>query len=326
MKKVMGLKWAVIVSVTAFILIIDQSCNNESQETKVVTSTTDSAALAIEKGRYLAHYVSGCIDCHSQRDFNQFSGPIVPGSEGMGGEVFDEKFGIPGVVYARNITPDTTYGIGNWTDDEIAMAITRGISKRGDTLFPIMPYAHYNAMSRGDIYSIIAYIRTLKPVNEKNKDRKLFIPMSAAYPPLQSNDLASNQKPPVSEMLQYGGYMVNAAACMDCHTPMEKGRFVMEKMFAGGFTFDMGKFKVVSANITPDSTTGIGKWTEAMFVEKFKSYKNPVNIRTDPGKKNSIMPWTLFAQLDEFDLKAMYRYLRTITPVQNAIVKHPGVE
>src|SRR5688572_2713750 len=117
------------------------ACNNtEEISTATPADTEDSVKKMVDRGRYLANYVSLCIDCHSQRDFNQFSGPLVPGTEGMGGEVFNEKLGIPGVLYAKNITPDTANGIGNWSDDEVARAITRGIAKDGDTLFPLMPY------------------------------------------------------------------------------------------------------------------------------------------------------------------------------------------
>src|ERR1043165_8965177 len=58
----------------------------------------------IERGRYLAHSVTVCIDCHSTRDWSKFSGPIVPGTLGKGGEKFDQQFGFPGVYYSRNIT------------------------------------------------------------------------------------------------------------------------------------------------------------------------------------------------------------------------------
>ena len=58
-------------------------------------------------------------------------------------------------------------GIGTWTDDEILRAVTQGISKNGDTLFPLMPYMSYNRMAKDDLLSIIAYIRTLKPIKNK---------------------------------------------------------------------------------------------------------------------------------------------------------------
>jgi hypothetical protein len=312
------LSLAAIFAAGAFVI----SCNS-NDNTSGKNADKDSTKLMAERGKYLAHYVCGCIDCHSQRDYTKFSGLIVPGSEGKGGEVFNEIYAIPGVVFARNITPDTVNGIGKWTDDDIIKAMTRGISKNGDTLFPIMPYPHYNQMSKEDIHSIVAYIRTLKPNNHKVPERFLSIPMIMAYPPLPSNSLENNIKPDVTNMVKYGAYVVNSAACMDCHTPMAKGKYKMEELFSGGFKFNLGTFIANSANITPDTATGIGKWTEEMFLDKFKNYRDPVHYVAIPGKVNSIMPWSLFSKMDDFDIKAIYRYLQTVKPVKHFVEKYP---
>jgi mono/diheme cytochrome c family protein len=321
MKNNINLIYAGFIAIFAIeTLIISCNSNNSNSVNEL---KADSVKMRTERGKYLANYVSGCIDCHSQRDYTKFSGLIVPGSEGKGGEVFNEIYAIPGVVFARNITPDTINGIGNWTDEELVRAITRGIRKNGDTLFPIMPYHHYNQMSKEDIYSIITYIRTLQPNNNKVPERYLSVPVSVAYPPLASNSLDDNIKPDVSDMVKYGAYVVNSAACMDCHTPMENGKYNMDKLFAGGFTFNLGTFVANTANITPDSATGIGKWTEEMFLDKFKHYRDPAVYVSNPGKINSIMPWSLFSKMDDFDIKAMYRYLRTIKPVNNLVEKYP---
>lgn len=315
-----GLCLAVLFTMFSFFI----SCNNSGENKEAAaTGNADSVKKVIDRGRYLAHHVALCMDCHSHRDFNQFSGPPVEGTEGIGGDAFDQKIGVPGIIYARNITPDTVNGIGKWTDDEIARAITRGISKNGDTLFPLMPYPHYNTMSRADVYSIIAYIRTLKPNSNKVADRKLMMPVSMMYPPLRSASLDSNIRPDVSDIVKYGAYMWNASACMDCHTPMDKGQFVMSKMMAGGRTFDLGSFVVTTPNITADTATGIGKWTEQMFLDKFKNYRDRAAYSANPGKNNSIMPWTMYANMDEFDLKAIYRFLQTLPPVNNKIEKYP---
>lgn len=310
----------VVAIIALFALFV--SCNNNESNT---TKTADKEALKqqLERGKYLAHHVSGCIDCHSQRDYTKFSGLIVPGSEGKGGEVFNEIYSIPGVVFAKNITPDTVNGIGKWTDEDIVKAITRGVSKNGDTLFPVMPYHHYNQMSKDDIYSIIAYIRTLKPNSNKVPERYLSVKASEFYPTLVSNSLDDNIKPDVSDMVKYGAYVVNSAVCLDCHTPMEKGKYNMDKAYAGGFKFNLGTFIANTANITPDSLTGIGKWTEEMFLEKFRNYRDPAHYVSNPGKVNSIMPWSLFAQMEDFDIKAIYRYLRTVKPVNNYVEKYP---
>lgn len=318
-KKIVSLFIFFVVVLTFFSFLI--SCNNNETGSTAKAGDEDSAKIA--RGDYLTHHVSGCIDCHSQRDYKKFSGVIKAGTEGMGGEVFNEIYAVPGVVFARNITSDTVNGIGKWTDAEIINAITKGISKNGDTLFPIMPYAHYNQMSKDDIFSIIACLRTLKPNSNKVPERLLSIPLSAVYPQLQSTSLENNIKPAVTDIVKYGGYMVNIASCMDCHTPMEKGKFDMTKLFSGGFTFNMGSFVVNSANITSDTATGIGKWTEEMFLDKFKACRDPAKYASNPGKINSIMPWSLFAGMDDYDLTAIYRYLQTIPPITNKVEKYP---
>lgn len=300
------------------------SCNNNDETNNTNTvSKQDSVKKMLANGDYLVNHVTRCLTCHSERNFNQFSGPVVPGTEGMGGYEFGKNYYVPGVVYAKNITPDTVNGIGKWTDEQVARAITRGINKDGDTLYSMMPYRHFNQMSKDDVYSIIAYLRTLKPNNNKVPARKLSVRMSGIYPSLASTSLNDNVKPDVLKMVNYGGYMVTSAACMDCHTPMVNGQYVNDKKFAGGVKFDMGTFVANSANLTPDSATGIGKWSEAMFLDKFKLYRDPGTYSSNPGKNNSIMPWSEFANMDDFDIKAIYRYLRTMPPVNNMVVKYP---
>ncbi|MBU1678356.1 MAG: cytochrome C, partial [Bacteroidetes bacterium] len=107
----------------------------------------------IERGKYLANHVMVCMDCHSTRDWNLFSGPPLAGTEGKGGEVFDQKIGFPGKYIASNITP---YNLGNWTDGEIFRAITTGVSKDGTALFNIMPHPNYGKLDEDDIKSVIA--------------------------------------------------------------------------------------------------------------------------------------------------------------------------
>lgn len=80
----------------------------------------------VARGEYLANHVTVCIDCHSKRDWSRFSGPPLDGTFGMGGDVFDQKVGFPGVFYARNITPE---GIGRYTDGELFRLITTGVTK-----------------------------------------------------------------------------------------------------------------------------------------------------------------------------------------------------
>jgi mono/diheme cytochrome c family protein len=303
------------------------ACSDANNETQIAAATVnkDSIDKVVKRGEYLAVHVSLCMDCHSKRDLSKYSGPIVPGSEGMGGEIFDQRhIGIPGTVYAKNITPDPETGIGTWTDEEILRAITQGISKKGDTLFPIMPYPHFNHMAKDDLLSIIAYLRTLKPLKNKIQARQLLIPISAAYPAQAlAPSVDGNVRPPASDRVQYGAYLANASACADCHTQQGQHGPDFSKMFAGGFTFDMEVFKVTSANLTSDSTTGLGTWTEERFMNKFNGYRDEKAYSFNPGKQNTIMPVTAYALMTDDDLKAIFAYLKTLKPIKNQIEKYP---
>lgn len=132
-------------------------------------------AERIERGRYLANNVALCMDCHSTRDFSKYSGPIKPGTEGMGGEVMGREMGLPGIIPVKNITPAA---LGNWTDGEIIRALTSGLNKHGEALFPIMPYPNFIQMSEEDLYAIVAYIRTLKPIENEVGEKELDFPVN----------------------------------------------------------------------------------------------------------------------------------------------------
>lgn len=274
----------------------------------------------LSRGEYLANHVVGCVDCHSVRDFSRFAGPVDRAAAGQGGELFGSQLGFPGEYYAPNITP---YGIGNWTDGEVFRAITSGVSKDGHALFPIMPYPHFGTMDKEDIYAVIAYIRTLKPVEHTPPASVSAFPMNFIINTIPKPP-AFNPVPPKEDMIKYGEYMTNAALCKDCHTVQIKGEYQMDKYMAGGFEMPMITGGIVrSANITPDKKTGIGNWTEQQFLARFKMYADSSYVpnAVNPGEFNTMMPWTDYAHMKDEDLKAIFAYLQSITPIENTVVR-----
>lgn len=320
MKKLFALA---TVFVAALAAVYFTACNSGKKEPQANTQN-DSLSKVVERGKYLAYHVTMCMDCHSKRDFSKYAGPVVAGTEGMGGYDFSSEVEqFPGHVYARNITPDTATGIGNWTDEEILKAITQGINKKGDTLFPLMPYVHYNQMAKEDLLAVIAFIRTLKPISNKVPDRQLMVPIAMMYPaPALKPSVDENKHPPETDAVAYGGYLVNAAVCSDCHTPMNEKGYDFSKMLAGGFAFKMPSNKVVSANITPDST-GLGAWNEERFMNKFTICRDKGGCDYDAGSQNTVMPVSAYAGMTDTDLKSIYAYLRTVKPVKNVVEKFP---
>jgi len=318
MRKALSIAAILLITIAA---VYFSSCNNES--TVKSDDNKDSLKQVIARGEYLVNHVAGCIDCHSKRDFTKYSGPVVPGSKGGGGMLFDPKFGLPGMIYGKNITPDSATGIGTWTDDEILRAMTQGINKKGDTLFPIMPYPNFNRMAKTDLLSIIAFIRTLKPINNVVPARQLFVPIGVVYPgKFLQPSVDSNMAPPASDIVKYGGYLAMVADCGTCHSPLTPQGPDHTRMFAGGYIFDLGSNKVASANITPDST-GIGGWSEERFMSKFTTYRDSSQINRDPGNQNTIMPLSILAGMKDEDIKAIYAYLRTVAPIKNVVEKFP---
>lgn len=274
----------------------------------------------IKRGEYLANHVAMCIECHSERDFTTFTGPVVPGTEGKGGELFGKDMGFPGDFYAPNITPA---GIGNWTDGELFRTITTGVSKDGHALFPIMPYPNFGQLDKEDIYSIIAYVRTLKPIESTVPKSEAIFPVSILINTMPK-EASFTTTPPKEELIAYGKYIFTAANCNDCHTPMNKGERIAEKFIAGGMEFNLPDGTVLrSANITPDKLTGIGAWTEAQFVARFKMYSDSTYApyKVGAGEFKTLMPWSAYTHMEEHDLKALYAYLQTVPAVENKVVK-----
>lgn len=259
------------------------------------------------------------MHCHSQRDFTKFSGPIKEETKGMGGVGYP-KFGV---LFSSNITPDSATGIGSWTDDEIARAIALGIRKNGDTLFPIMPYYEYNKMSKEDIYAIVAYLRTLKPIPNKIPERKLKVPAGPERDRFAFSPIGEKTKPASKDSILTGEYLANIGACVSCHTPKtDDDHLIADSSYAGGDV--MGQkfgFHVTSPNITPDGPSGIGSWTQASFLSKFTSFRQSSSYDFDPGKRNTIMPWLMLSQMKDEDIKAIYDYLRSLKPIKHPVVK-----
>lgn len=278
-----------------------------------------ATAEKIERGSYLAHHVTLCMDCHSTRDWSYFSGPMVAGTEGKGGETFDQKFGFPGKYVAPNITP---FNLKDWTDGEIFRAVTSGVSKDGRALFPIMPHLLYGQLDKNDIESIIAFIRTLKPIENNTEVSSSDFPMNFIINTIPKKP-SFTTIPPQSDQLSYGKYIATASGCMECHTKQVNGKIVGQP-YAGGFEFMLpGNTVVRSANITPDKETGIGTWTNQQFVERFKMYSDSVyaNVKVEPGTFQTTMPWTMYAGMHQEDLSALFIYLQSLPPINNAVEK-----
>jgi hypothetical protein len=235
--------------------------------------------------------------------------------------------GLPGRVAARNILPDKETGIGNWTDGEKIRAIREGISRDGHALFPMMPYESFRHMSDEDVYSLVAYLNSLPPVKNALPATEIGFPVSLLIKSAPQ-PAGSVPEPDRADKLKYGEYLVTMAGCTICHTPAEKGQPKKGMRLAGGQAFRFPGALVVSANITPDPETGIGRWSEQDFLDKFYQYRDYVESGSPTVGPESftLMPWLAFSQRPQEELSAIYAYLKSQPALHHAVETHPQQE
>ncbi len=156
--------------------------------------------------------------------------------------------------------------------------------------------------------------------------------------------LSINSVESQSDRVQRGKYLVDTVgACGHCHTPRAGAEYNMNMYLAGHpanapyprYNFSMmqqGIFILTStqmtafsgpfgtsfaSNLTPDNETGLGEWTEKMFIQAMRT-----GLHQGVAGNRKIfppMPTKHYAQMNDEDLKAVWAYLRTIKPVRNEV-------
>ena len=263
----------------------------------------------LARGRYLVVGLVGCEVCHSPKDWNTHGAPNLPGME-LAGQILPLP-GLPGTVVASNLTPDPETGAANWTDDQIARSIREGIGHDGRTIFPMMPYAAYRALSDEDVASIVVYLRSIPPVHNPLPPTRVNFPVNYLIrnAPQPLSGPVSGPGPQATP-IERGKYLV-AIGC-GCHTPTDRKGPIRGLEHGGGEVLNGPWGEVTSANITPDAS-GIGYFDEALFLQAMRT--GFVKAR----KLNSIMPFGEFTNLTDDDLKAIFAYLRSVPPVKHRV-------
>jgi mono/diheme cytochrome c family protein len=174
-----------------------------------------------------------------------------------------------------------------------------------------MPYLTYGRLADEDLEAIVAYLRGLPPVPSIPEAVRPGFPESVLFRFLPRD--RAPRSPAEGDPVSRGEHLADIAGCRSCHTPMQGGRPLEDWAFAGGRTFAYPGGAAVASNITPDEGEGIGFYGEEDFVELFRAYGSE-SARTMPlrGGRNTVMPWTDFAGLTEDDLRALWKYLRTV--------------
>lgn len=321
--KVCGLLLLVVVALAA--IGVSYLTIRKPEQRPASTERVEATPERLARGEYLVNHVAVCLDCHSERT-TAYGFPIKPGSEGAKGFVWSKELHFPGTLAAANITPDADTGLGKWTDGEIIRAIREGVDREGNALFPIMPYGQYRHMSDEDAKSIVAYLRTLKPLRYQEPKRSLDVPLNFVVKFIPKPVEAPVAVPDHGDRLAYGKYLTTIGGCSECHTPKDdKGNPLPGKELAGGFEMHAPGMRVITANITPHPSTWMGKATREEFIGRFKAFAN-VNASNAPQAqkgRNTLMPWLAYSGMTDEDLGAIYDYLKTVPPVENEVNPFP---
>lgn len=265
----------------------------------------------IARGRYLAYGPSHCAACHTP---NEQLARVDAGEELplVGGHVF----ALPiGTIRTPNLTPDPETGIGRVSDARLARMLRHGVRHDGRAA---MPFMETRDLSDEDVQALISFLRAQEPVRNPVADHELnavgrallaFLiePRGPAAPP-------PARSPAAAPTAERGAYLANSvAACVSCHTqrsPMDGSE--TGPRFAGGTPMEVEgdpEHVFVPPNLTPDPRTGrIAGWSEDEFVARFRAGRT---------YEKSHMPWGAYGKMSDDDLRALYRYLRGLAPVDN---------
>ena len=282
LKVVLGL----IGFLVAGFVFVEMGFRNETSRLHKVPDFTiheevSKADLALGKRMYTVR--NGCIDCHGP----DLSGKLVMQDGGMG------------TIYGANLTP---FALKDRTDEDIARAIRYGIHKDGRSL-RFMPSFDYKSLSKGDLAALIAYIRSVPPVERLPAENHFgpvakVLSLAGKMPvmfPANSMDLSQGfgEKPEEGPTAAFGKYL--AQSCVGCHGQEYRGG----KIEGGDPAWPEAASIRLGANPI---------WTEASFTEAIRSGVSP----TTKARMRVPMPVDLLQQMNDTEMKALWEYLKTL--------------
>ena len=264
---------------------------------------TARADDTLERGRYLS-VAADCVACHTNPE---------QGKPYAGGYAIASPLGE---IWASNITPSKSHGIGTYSEADFAKAVREGVRKDGAHLYPAMPYTSYAKLTDEDVHALYVYfMQGVAPVDEEAHTTELPFPFSVRSSMAVWNLLFLDKtpfKPDPAKNAQWnrGAYLVEGLAhCSSCHSP--RGLMMQEvggKAFAGGSLGDW-----YAPNITSHPISGIGGWTDDELATYLKTGRVAGKGQAGGGMAEAVS--NSLSRLRDDDISAIVTYLRTVPAV-----------
>ncbi len=265
-------------------------------------------AEALEKPGDVANgkiifFAGGCAACHATPGQ---SDPLRLG----GGLELKSPYGS---FFVPNISPDPDDGIGKWRVIDLANALQSGVSPGGEHYFPALPYTTYARARLSDIIDLMAFLRSLPPVQGKARPHEIRFPFNirrglGLWKLLFFRPGAVDDDSSQTQAWNRGHYLVEGLThCAECHSPRNfLGAIITDRRYTGGPNPDG---KGTAPNITSDAH-GIGKWSKAELAEFLDSGLTP---QFDSVEGTAMAPVIRnMAQLSDADRNAIAEYLKSI--------------
>ena len=245
-------------------------------------------------------FAGGCASCHAT--------PNQADRLRLGGGL--EMKSLFGSFYAPNISPHPRDGIGNWTNANLANAMMRGVSPDGAHYYPAFPYTSYAGMQADDARHLMAYIRTLQPVEGRARDHGLGFPFNirrtlGVWKWMFFDTAQVKTDPARSASWNRGQYLTEALGhCAECHSPRNVlGALVASQRYAGGPEAHGDGWV---PNITPRS---LKDWTRGEWVQLLQMGLTAEGDSVG-GSMGSVVK--NIAELPKADAEAMADYLMSL--------------
>ena len=264
----------------------------------------------IEHGRELVA-LADCRSCHTARGGAPFAG----------GREIPTPFGT---FYSPNITADMRTGLGSWSATDFWHALHNGYSKNGTLLYPTFPYTNYTKVSRGDSDAIFAYLRTIAPVSQANRQHELAFPYNhrlllVAWRWLFFRPGVYESKTGESPEWNRGAYLVQGVGhCSACHESRNAlGATRSRAGPSGGLVLNW-----YAPSLTSPRQAGVEDWPIADIVTLLKTGR----VSTNHTKAAALGPMAevvseSLQQAPDTELQAMATYLKSL-PVADSTTEN----